>query len=136
MTAPSPKLVFNRSDKTVVVIEDDRDLADMLCLLLEAEGFVCHRAFTGKSGIALATRSGAHAMLLDYMLPDMSGAEVGNQLRRDPSMSHLKIFMCTSTPEETVRPMFSGYDGYFLKPVHHTQLVKALDAGFAAASSS
>ena len=135
MNTPGTRAI-NRSDRTLVVIEDDKDLAEMLSMLLEAEGYIVHHAFTGKTGIALAARSGAHAVLLDYMLPDMTGAEVGNQLRCDPATSNLKIFMCTSTSEETVRPFFSDYEGYFIKPVQHTQLVRALDAAFGATCSA
>ena len=49
-----------------------------------------------------------HAVLLDFMLPDVSGGDVGRALRAAPATRTLPIVMYTSTPEEVVRPVFDG----------------------------
>ena len=101
-------------------------------MLLKAQGYAAHFALSGKTGIAPVVALHADAVVLDYMLPDMTGAEVGVQLRGTPDMRELKILMCTSTPEELVRPVFDGYDAYLLKPVLHDKLVRTLDAAILA----
>ena len=125
------KPAFDRSTKTVVVVDDVEDLSDTLVMLLEAEGYVAGYALTGKEGMDLVSKLGAHAVLLDHMLPDMTGAEVGVLLRRDPQLRDLKILMYTSTPEEIVREIFDGYDGFLPKPGNHDRLMRALDGALA-----
>ena len=112
----------------VVVIDDVQDLAEILVMLLRAEGYAASYALSGKSGLAMVSHLGAHAVLLDYMLPDLNGAEVGLELRRTTGFEGVKILMYTSTPEEVVRPIFDGYDAFLSKPVLHDRLVRALDA--------
>ena len=126
---------FDRSTKTIVVVDDLEDLAETLVMLLEAEGYVACYALTGKAGMDLVSRLGAHAVLLDHMLPDMTGAEVGIQLCRDPKLSDLKILMYTSTPEEIVREIFDGYEAFLPKPGNHDRLMRALDGALAPALS-
>lgn len=122
---------IDRSLKTVVVIEDVVDLAAVLVMLLEAEGYRARYALSGKAGLAMVAELKAHAVLLDHMLPDMTGAEVGVQLRKMPEMVDLKILMYTSTPEALVKPIFGDYDAFLVKPVLHDRLVRSLDAALA-----
>ena len=96
-------------------------------MLLEGEGYVACYALTGAAGLELIARIDADAVLLDYALPDMTGADVGQALRLDPSTSGIKILMCTSTPEETVRPHFSGYHAFLVKPVALQHLMRELE---------
>lgn len=125
------KPAFDRSTKTVVVIDDVEDLAETMVMLLDAEGYVAAYALTGKDGMDLVNKLGANAVLLDHMLPDMTGAEVGVQLRRDPQLRDLKILMYTSTPEEIVSETFDGYDAFLPKPGNHDRLMRALDGALA-----
>jgi CheY-like chemotaxis protein len=118
---------LKRNGRLIVVIEDVEDLAEILVMLLRSEGYGAQYALSGKAGIALSCALDADAVLLDYMLPDMNGAEVGEQLRRMPEMQNLKIVMCTSMPEEIVQPRFGDYDAYLTKPVLRDRLVRTLD---------
>ena len=127
---------FDRSQKTIVVVEDVADLAEVLVLLLESEGYTARAALSGKTGLAFVAELKPDAVLLDYMLPDMTGAEVGIQLRSMPDMRDLKILMYTSTPEAVVKPNFEAYDAYLVKPVLHDRLVRTLDAALDPGSSS
>ena len=110
------------------MVEDVVDLAEVMVMLLGAEGYAARYALSGKAGLALVIELKAHAVLLDHMLPDMTGAEVGTRLRAMPEMRKLKILMCTSAPEEVVRPLFDDYDAFLVKPLLQDRLVRALDA--------
>ncbi len=116
MAAVEPPV--DRSGKTIVVIDDVQDLAEVLVMLFGGGGLRPSLCLSGKTGIALVAKLGAYAVLLDHMLPDMIGAEVGIQLRQDRAMRGLKILMYTSTPEEVVRPIFADYEAFLIKPVH------------------
>jgi len=127
---PSPRS-HEQPARSIAVVDDIEDLAATVVMLLEAEGYVAEYALTGAAGLALVNRMGADAVLLDFMLPDMTGAAVGNALRRSTATSGIKILMCTSTPEETVRAEFSSYNAFLCKPVAHGHLVRALVSAFA-----
>jgi two-component system phosphate regulon response regulator PhoB len=111
----------------IVVADDDRDLAETLVMLLDAEGYRTSSAPTGKAALALVAAERPAAVLLDFMLPDMSGGEVGLALRADAAFRDVRIVMYTSTPEETVRAVFDGYDAFLAKPVLHDRLATTLD---------
>ena len=129
MTPQAPG--FERGSKSIVVIDDAEDLAASTTMLLELEGYIACFALTGAAGLNLVFRSGAHAVVLDYMLPDMTGADVAIALRTDPATRELPILMCTGTAEATVRESFSAYDAFLVKPVAHADLMRALDLAFA-----
>ena len=97
MTPQGPS--FKRGSKSIVVIDDAEDLAASTTMLLELEGYIACFALTGAAGLNLVFRSGAHAVVLDHMLPDMTGADVAIALRADPATRELPILMCTSTAD-------------------------------------
>jgi CheY-like chemotaxis protein len=121
---------FERASKSIVVIDDAADLATSVALLLELEGYVAYAALTGSDGLKLVWRSRADAVLLDFVLPDMTGADIAIALRADPATREIHIIMCTGTPEATVRERFSDYDAFHAKPVAHAALMQSLDLAF------
>ena len=121
---------FERGPKSIVVIDDAVDLAASVAMTLEREGYLASFAVTGAAGLEMVLRSSADAVLLDYMLPDMTGADVAIALRADPVTRKLHIIMCTGTAEAMVRERFSDYDGFLAKPVAHADLMRSLDSAF------
>jgi CheY-like chemotaxis protein len=121
---------FKRRSKSIVVIDDCQDLAVSVAMLLEHEGYVVCFALSGAAGLDLVLRSGADAVLLDYVLPDMTGADVAIALRADPATRELHIIMCSGTAEATVRERFSAYDAFLTKPVAYVDLMRSLDLAF------
>jgi len=122
---------FKRGSRSIVVVDDSEELATSVALLLELEGYTACFALTGAAAIDLALRSSADAVLLDYMLPDMTGAEVAIALRADPKTRKVHIIMCTGTAEATVRESFADYHAFLTKPVAPTDLMRSLDLAFA-----
>jgi len=117
--------------KSIVVVDDSEDLAASLAILLELEGYIVRIALTGAAGMELVVSSSAHAVLLDYELPDMTGADVAMALRGHPRTRKVHIIMCTGTAEVTVRERFSDYHAFLAKPVAHADLMRSLDLAFA-----
>lgn len=121
---------LDRGSKSIVVIDDAVDLAASVAMMLEIEGYLAGFAVTGAAGLAMASCSKADAVLLDFMLPDMTGADIAIALRADPVTRKVHIIMCTGTAEATVRERFSDYDEFLAKPVVHADLMRSLDAAF------
>jgi two-component system phosphate regulon response regulator PhoB len=110
----------------ILVVEDETDLVETLDYNLQREGFQTRLALTGKDGLALARQSPApDLILLDLMLPDVSGTEVCRQLRADPTTQGIPVIMVTARSEEIDRVVgFEvGADDYVTKPYSVRELV-------------
>ena len=114
--------------KIVVVIDDESDNVELTVLVLESAGHAAHGATAGRAGVVLAVNHAAEVAVLDHLMPDMSGAEVGKALRAHPVTKDIKILMYSGTPEATIRALFSHYDAYLAKPAHGHELLLAIEA--------
>lgn len=104
--------------KKVLIIEDEKDLAELLAFNLEKDGYAATCVHDGKLGLELAVADLPHLILLDLMLPGMLGTEICKALRRDPHTAHIPIIMITAKGDEIDRVVgFEvGADDYIVKP--------------------
>ncbi|MFO0974026.1 MAG: response regulator [Phycisphaerae bacterium] len=104
--------------KSVLVIEDEADLAELICYHLEREGYAFRSASLGDAAIAEIRRRPPDLILLDRMLPGTSGDEVCKAVRRDPATAGIPIIMLTAKGEESEQLVgFAlGADDYITKP--------------------
>jgi two-component system, OmpR family, response regulator RegX3 len=111
----------------VLVVEDEESFSDALSYMLRKEGFEVSVAPTGTSALTEFDRTGADIVLLDLMLPEMSGTEVCRQLR---SRSHVPIIMVTARDSEIdkVVGLEIGADDYVTKPYSPRELVARIRA--------
>lgn len=104
----------------VLIIEDDADIAENLRYNFEREGLKTRLAETGERGLALAldTKSPPTLIILDLMLPGMSGTELCRRLRREPQTRRTPIIMLTAKTAEAdrVAGLDLGADDYITKP--------------------
>jgi two-component system, OmpR family, phosphate regulon response regulator PhoB len=114
----------------ILVIEDEQDLADLLEYNLKAEGHEPDVARTGASGVARVKAFKPDLVLLDLMLPDISGSEVCRMIRELPEGKRLPIVMVTARGEETdrVRGFEQGADDYVVKPFSVKELLLRVKA--------
>jgi two-component system phosphate regulon response regulator PhoB len=114
----------------VLVVEDEAPLVAMLRYNLEKEGFEVDEASNGEEALAKIAELKPDVVLLDWMLPLVSGIEVCRQLRRAPATRSLPVIMLTARGEEAdrVRGLDSGADDYVVKPFSPTELVARLRA--------
>src|SRR5689334_18780778 len=114
----------------VLIVEDEAPLVTMLRYNLEKEGFEVTEAGDGEEALAQIAEVRPDAVLLDWMLPLVSGIEVCRQIRRAPATRSLPVIMLTARGEEgdRVRGLNSGADDYIVKPFSPTELVARLRA--------
>lgn len=104
--------------KKVLIIEDEKDLAELLAFNLEKEGYLASSLHDGKLGLEWAIRNQPDLILLDLMLPGLLGTEVCKALRKEPRTSRIPIIMITAKGDEIDRVVgFEvGADDYIVKP--------------------
>ena len=106
------------SGRKILIIEDESDVADLLALSLRKAGFNTSAAADGASGLQKARDNRPDFIILDLMLPKMSGLEVCRILKGDAATSHIPILMLTAKAEEIDRivGLEFGADDYVTKP--------------------
>lgn len=111
----------------VLVIEDDLNTANLVALYLEKEGFKALQAHAGDIGLALAKRHRPDLVILDLMLPNMSGWDVCAHLRQ---FSDVPVIMLTARGEEDdrIQGLTLGADDYVVKPFSPRELVARVKA--------
>lgn len=117
---------------TVLIIEDDPDIAESLRYNLEREGLRARVAETGEAGLsaALAAQGAPSLIILDLMLPGMSGTELCRRLRREPQTRRTPIIMLTARTGEAdrVAGLDLGADDYITKPFSVRELMARVRA--------
>ena len=102
----------------VMVVEDDAAIATLLRYNLEKGGFRVEEAVDGQEAITRIAETKPDLVLLDWMLPVMSGIEVCRQIRRRPETREMPVIMVTARAEDqdAVRALNTGADDYITKP--------------------
>jgi two-component system phosphate regulon response regulator PhoB len=102
----------------VVIIEDEDDIRGLVAFTLRDLGWTAHASGSGEEGLALVASVRPSVVVLDLMLPDLSGVEVCRRLRADPANKRLGVVMLTARSDEYDRLLgFEvGADDYVVKP--------------------
>jgi len=114
---------------TVLVVEDDPDVALLLRLALDRAGHAVWVEGDGECGLAAATRLKPDVVLTDWMLPHRSGVELCQAIRRDPALSDTAVILVTARDRECDREWAyaAGVDCYVAKPFVTAQLVSSVE---------
>jgi two-component system, OmpR family, phosphate regulon response regulator PhoB len=109
----------------VLVVDDEEDIRRLVSFNLEEAGFEVETVETGEAAMAAAVRSPPSVLVLDLMLPDVSGTEVCRRMRADPVLADAAILMLTARGDEYDRVLgFEvGADDYVVKPFSVRELV-------------
>ncbi|MFL6663581.1 MAG: response regulator [Rhizobacter sp.] len=102
--------------KTILVVDDELASAEVLSLILEEEGYRTFCAANGQLGLARALDVRPQLVILDFMMPVMNGADMGEALRASAPLRDAKILMSSGLPEDAVRQHFAKYDAFLRKP--------------------
>lgn len=120
-----------RSDNAlVVIVEDEPDTAEMFAELLSIEGFLVKKAHGGTAAIDLISQEKPYAVLLDLMMPDVSGMEVLGYIRRDPRLEKTPVVVVSGRPmpAEIKDVLDTSATEYVMKPIGLEALLAAIQA--------
>ena len=114
----------------ILIVEDEPPQAELLSYNLEREGYRTRIASDGDEALALTSEDPPDLIVLDWMMPEISGIEVCRQLRRRADAKNLPIIMLTARGEESdrVRGLDSGADDYMVKPYSPGEMVARIRA--------
>ena len=109
----------------VLVVDDEPDIVALVAYHLAKSGYSVSTATSGTEGLAIARRDKPSLIVLDLMLPGLSGLEVMQELRADTATSRIAVLMLTARREETdrIKGLTLGADDYLTKPFSPQELV-------------
>ena len=118
------------TDPVVLVVEDEPAQMEVLRYNLKTEGYQVVTAMTGEDALLLAGEIGPDLVLLDWMLPNLSGIEVCRRLKRSKATSDVPVLMLTARGEEEdrIRGLDIGADDYVVKPYSVKELMARVRA--------
>ena len=112
----------------VLVVEDERNLADAIVQILEDGSYNAEAAYDGKAGLAGATSGLYDAIVLDVMLPGMSGNDIVHEMRREQISTPVLMLTARTSLQDKVEGLDSGADDYMTKPFEAPELLARLRA--------
>ncbi len=118
------------SGKTILIVDDEAPIREMVVMALEMAGYQCLEAGDAKQAYSLVVDGRPDLILLDWMLPDVSGIELARRLKRDQLTTEIPIIMLTAKGEEDhkIQGLETGADDYITKPFSPRELVARLKA--------
>lgn len=127
------KALSNKEMKPVrhiLIVEDERDLADLLSYNLDRAGYRTTTAHDGRSALVLAGKLRPDLVLLDLMIPELPGTEVASRIRSDPQLASTPIIMLTARTDEVDQlvGLTVGADDYITKPFSIRVLLARIEA--------
>jgi two-component system, OmpR family, phosphate regulon response regulator PhoB len=118
------------TDKRVLVVEDEEPIRDLLRFRLGRAGYHVVPAASGAEARAAIADTHPHVIVMDWMLPDVSGLELTKQLKRDPATRDIPVIMVTARAQEDdrVAGLDGGADDYVVKPFSPRELLARIKA--------
>lgn len=115
--------------KTVIIVEDEPDTAEMFAEMVRLIGLQVIKSHGGVRAIDLIAEKKPAAVLLDIMMPDVSGLEVLGYMHRDPRLSHIPVIIVSAKglPSDIKTGLDAGASFYLTKPVSFVDLKRALE---------
>ena len=114
----------------IFIIEDEPSIIQLVQHNLEKEGFIVSSSINGNNGLKELKKFEPNLLLLDWMLPDLSGIEICKNIRKDIKLKSVPIIMLTAKGEEEdkIKGLDSGVDDYLTKPFSFNELLARIKA--------
>ncbi len=115
---------------TILIVDDEASIRDMVAMTLELNGYHCLQASSALDAHSIILEQHPDLVLLDWMMPGVSGVELARRLRRDAATCNIPIIMLTAKAEEAdkVGGLDSGVDDYITKPFSIRELMARIKA--------
>ena len=122
---------YSENKGLILIVEDEPSQMELLSFNLNAEGYDVLKAEDGEKGLLLFKENNIDLVLLDWMLPNISGLEVCRQMRRSKEASDCHLIMLTARGEEEdkIRGLDMGADDYIVKPYSIKELLARVRSG-------
>ena len=114
--------------KTILIVEDEQSIVDILSFILVKEGYDTLEALDGPTGLQLSLEQNPDLVLLDLMLPGMSGFEVCERIRAAGSTTPIVMLTAREEEDDKVRGLELGADDYITKPFKNRELIARVKA--------
>src|SRR6187551_997459 len=118
------------SQRRILVVEDERAIREMVCFNLGRAGYTVSPAADAREARASIADQRPDLVLMDWMLPDISGLELTRQLKRDPHTREIPVIMLTArvAEDDRVAGLDGGADDYVVKPFSQRELLARIRA--------
>jgi DNA-binding response OmpR family regulator len=113
--------------KTIVIVDDEFGLADVLAATLSDIGFRVLSATNGNQGLEVMAEHPPDLVILDYMMPLLDGAGVLKAMRASPRLAAVPVIMISAVPESVLRARCQGYAAFLRKPFDFEALLNAVE---------
>jgi DNA-binding response OmpR family regulator len=120
---------MKKLEKTVIVVEDETDAAEMFAEMMRVNGFRVVKSYSSAPAINLIATEMPDVVILDVMMPDVSGLEVLKFMRREPKLADIPVIVVSakSMPTDIKTGLEAGASVYLTKPVGFLDLKAAVD---------
>jgi len=121
--------IMTSTQKTIMIIEDEVDAADMFGEMMRVGGYRVIKVFSSGPAMAMISQEKPDVILLDVMMPDISGLEVLRYMRREPALASIPVIIVSAknTPTDIQNGMDAGASMYLTKPVSFRDLKQAVE---------
>lgn len=128
--------LFYMEQKTVLIIEDEEDAAELFAEMMRVSGFRVVKTSKSAPAISMMIADKPDIVLLDIMMPEISGLDILRQMRRDPNLASIPVIVVTakSMPADIKNGMEAGASTYLTKPVGFQELKEAVERSLGAKS--
>ena len=130
--------LMQSAQKTVLIIEDEEDAAELFAEMMRVSGFRVIKTSSSAPALATMTAEKPDVVLLDIMMPEISGLDILRQMRRDPSLAAIPVVVVSakSMPTDIKHGMEAGASTYLTKPVGFLDLKEAVDRALGSRSTA
>lgn len=120
---------MTENQKTVIVVEDEPDAAELFAEMMRVSGFRVLKTFSSTPAISIISKERPDVVILDIMMPDVSGLEVLRFMRREPLLKDTPVIVVSarSMPSDIKEGLEAGATMYLTKPVGYLDLKQAVD---------
>ena len=120
---------MNPRQKTVMIIEDEAEAAELFSEMMRLNGFRVIKMFSSAPAIPIISQEKPDVILLDVMMPDISGLEVLRYIRREPELASIPVIILSakSMPGDIRMGLGAGASMYLTKPVGFQDLKQAVE---------
>lgn len=116
--------------RNILVVDDDKEIANLISLYLKNEGYQVLRAHDGVQALATLEEENVHLMILDVMMPELDGLEVCRQVRERQLMVPILMLSAKAEDMDKVLGLMTGADDYMIKPFNPLELVARVKSLF------